>query len=135
MLAVHSYRTEGRRSAGCASARYLRSARSRPRPCPLINDVALLVNPAAGSGRGRRVGASAAALPRESVAVRELAGTGIDDAAVFARRAVRDGCGALVICGGDGIVHVALQAVGAALGIIPAGSGNEFARAAGVPAR
>ena len=41
-----------------------------------------------------------------------------------------------MVCGGDGIVHTALQVVvGTAvpLGIIPAGSGNDFARALGLP--
>jgi diacylglycerol kinase (ATP) len=102
-----------------------------------MDDVALLVNPAASRGRGRRVGAQAAALLRESaVAVRECVSTGLQDAERFARAVVADGCPALVVCGGDGIVHVALQAVsgtGTALGVIPAGSGNDFARACGIP--
>ncbi len=101
--------------------------------------MALLVNPAAGRGRSRRAGAVAAELLRNSgVTVREFVSTSIDDAEAFARRVVRDGYDALVVCGGDGIVHVALQAVagtGTALGVIPAGSGNDFARAAGLPLR
>ena len=117
---------------------------SRPcRPCPgihgVMTDVALLINPAAGRGRGRRVGAEAAAqLRRSGVKVRELVGSGPDRAAELARSAVADGVGALVVCGGDGIVHIALQAIAGTatpLGVIPAGSGNDFARAIGVPLR
>ncbi len=102
-----------------------------------MDDIALLINPAAARGRGGRVGAQAAALLRESgAAVRECVSSGVDDAERFARVVVADGCPALVVCGGDGIVHVALQAVAGtqtALGVIPAGSGNDFARACGVP--
>ncbi len=68
--------------------------------------------------------------------MRECVSASADDAERFARRAVAEGCGALVVCGGDGIVHLALQAVAGthtALGVIPAGSGNDFARAAGIP--
>ena len=102
-----------------------------------MDDIALLVNPAAARGRGRRIGAEAAGVLRESgVAVRECVSASVGDAERFARQAVADGCRALVVCGGDGIVHVALQAVagtGTALGVVPAGSGNDFARAAGIP--
>ena len=105
--------------------------------CPLINDVALLINPAAGGGRGRRVGAAAArSLHDAGVAVRECVSSSADDAERLAGRAVTEGCGALVVCGGDGVVHLALQAVAGtdtAMGVIPAGSGNDFARAAGIP--
>ena len=47
-----------------------------------------------------------------------------------------DGVEALVVCGGDGLVHLALQAVGGTeypLGILPAGTGNDVARYLGIP--
>jgi diacylglycerol kinase (ATP) len=53
-----------------------------------------------------------------------------------ARAAVADGASTLVAVGGDGTVHAALQAVGGTgvpLGIVPAGTGNDFAMALGVP--
>ncbi len=56
--------------------------------------------------------------------------------AELAATAVREGCGALVACGGDGTVHVALQAVAGTpvpLGVVAAGAGNDFARAVGLP--
>ncbi|MHB1739772.1 MAG: acylglycerol kinase family protein [Actinomycetes bacterium] len=52
----------------------------------------------------------------------------------LARRAVLDGTDALVALSGDGIVHIALQALSGTdvpLGIVPAGSGDDLARAAG----
>jgi len=44
---------------------------------------------------------------------------------------VADGVEALVVCGGDGMVHLGVQVVaetGTPLGIIPAGTGNDVAR-------
>lgn len=43
---------------------------------------------------------------------------------------------AVVICGGDGLVHLAVQSLaesGIPLGIIPAGTGNDAARSLGIP--
>ena len=62
-----------------------------------------------------------------------------DDAAGsldLAKRAVADGVDALIACGGDGTVHCALQAVygtQTVLGIIPVGTGDDIARALGLP--
>jgi len=103
----------------------------------MITDVALLINPAARRGRAGGVARDfAAELRRAGVTVRELVGSGPVESARFAATAVREGCGALVACGGDGIVHVALQAVaGTAVpfGVMAAGAGNDFARATGLP--
>jgi diacylglycerol kinase (ATP) len=60
-----------------------------------------------------------------------------DEALAACRSAVADGAGALVAVGGDGTVHVGLQAVagtGVPYGVIPAGTGNDFATESGVPA-
>ena len=49
---------------------------------------------------------------------------------------MRDGVDALVLCGGDGLAHLGIQAVahtGVPLGLIPAGSGNDFARYLDLP--
>jgi diacylglycerol kinase (ATP) len=51
-------------------------------------------------------------------------------------QAVADGVAAIVAVGGDGTVHRVLQAVAGTtvpLGVIPAGSGNDFARSLGLP--
>jgi diacylglycerol kinase (ATP) len=103
----------------------------------VISDVALLVNPRAGRGRGLRVGVDAAReFRRLGITVEVLVGSSAAESAGLAQTAVARECGGLVVCGGDGIVHTALQAVAGtplSLGIIPAGSGNDFARALGLP--
>jgi diacylglycerol kinase (ATP) len=95
-------------------------------------EIALLTNPTSGRGKGGRV--LAEVLPRLSAAgfdVRSLAGRDADEARDLARRCVQDGVETLVVVGGDGMVHLAVQAVahsGTRLGIVPAGTGNDVAR-------
>lgn len=51
---------------------------------------------------------------------------------------VEAGVDAVVVCGGDGMVSAGVNLVAQReipLGVIPAGSGNDFARAAGIPRR
>jgi len=100
-------------------------------------EIALLTNPTAGKGKGSR--SAAIALPRLQEAgfrVRQLAGRDGDEACDLAARAVADGLETLVVCGGDGMVHLAVQVLAntpTALGIIPAGTGNDVARYLGIP--
>ncbi|HEX5861330.1 MAG TPA: diacylglycerol kinase [Nocardioides sp.] len=100
-------------------------------------EIALLTNPTAGKGRGAR--ARDAALPRLREAgfvVRNLEGRDADEALDLARQCVADGVESLVVCGGDGMVHLGAQAVAATstnLGIIPAGTGNDVARYFDIP--
>lgn len=52
-------------------------------------------------------------------------------ASELASQAIADGCGTIVVCGGDGTINEAASAMvgtGAALGILPSGSGNGLAR-------
>jgi diacylglycerol kinase (ATP) len=99
----------------------------------------LIVNPRAGRGRGRR---HARRLRRY------LDGSGLKFRASFsraagdierqARRACEDGCRHVVVVGGDGTVHEAVNGIlaagtDAALGLIPLGTGNDFAKAIGLP--
>jgi diacylglycerol kinase (ATP) len=99
--------------------------------------VAVLVNPTAGRGRGARdVAAVIATLRSAGLAVTEIAADGPAEALVACRAAVADGLDSLVAVGGDGTVHLAVQAVAGtatALGIIPAGTGNDLGAALGVP--
>ncbi|MCF3961560.1 diacylglycerol kinase [Streptomyces fuscigenes] len=99
--------------------------------------ITLLVNPAAGRGRGARAAAPAATALRDAgFDVRTVAGTDAPDALRLARAAVAGGTGALVAVGGDGMVSLALQAVAGTdvpLGVVAAGSGNDYARALGLP--
>lgn len=103
--------------------------------------ITLLVNPEAGRGRGRRrvpevSEALAKALPGRHVEI-ELT-TDQRDAELRAVEAVARaaGGGSLVVMGGDGMASVGLNAcAGTAvpLGIIPAGTGNDFCRGVGLP--
>lgn len=98
--------------------------------------VGLLTNPTAASGAAFRAGAQVAHLLR-------LAGISVVDvsgptAQVARARAldVRDTLTALVVIGGDGTVSLGADIVAHSpvrLGIVASGSGNDFARALGLP--
>jgi diacylglycerol kinase (ATP) len=98
----------------------------------VAREIALLTNPTAGKGRGGK--ARAAVLERlrsAGLTVRDLSGRDADEALDLARAAVADGVESLVVLGGDGMVHVGVQAVAetsTVLGIVPAGTGNDVAR-------
>ena len=98
----------------------------------MARDIALLTNPTAGKGRGGKArGAVLERLRGAGLGVRDLSGKDADEALDLARAAVADGVEALVVLGGDGMVHLGVQAVaetGTPLGIIPAGTGNDVAR-------
>ncbi|EYT62745.1 diacylglycerol kinase [Dietzia sp. UCD-THP] len=102
-----------------------------------IRTVAMLVNPAAGGGRGERIAERAAARLRSyGLEVDSLRGAHAQESLDLARQAVADGVDALVVCGGDGMVSLAVQAQafsGVPIGIIPAGTGNDLAREYGIP--
>jgi diacylglycerol kinase (ATP) len=103
----------------------------------VAREIALLINPSAGNGRGARAASLVAPRLRDAgFTVRELCGRDADEAEELARAAVDDGVELLVAVGGDGLVHLALQALAfsaTTLGIIPAGSGNDSARYLGIP--
>ncbi|TKV61355.1 diacylglycerol kinase family lipid kinase [Nakamurella flava] len=108
--------------------------------------VTLVVNPAAGRGRARRVAAAGrAALAAAGVPVRVLR-TGVrrgggEAAGTPLPVQLTDPGRAVVVCGGDGTVAGVLPAVldrsdpgpPVPLGLLPAGTGNDFAGALGVP--
>jgi diacylglycerol kinase (ATP) len=103
----------------------------------VARQIALLTNPSAGKGAGSRT--AAIALPRLREAgfhVHELEGEDGPEALALARRAVAEGVESLVVVGGDGMVHMAVQALAGTdvnLGIIPAGTGNDVARYLDIP--
>ncbi|WP_234359294.1 diacylglycerol kinase family protein [Plantactinospora sp. BC1] len=100
--------------------------------------LAVLANPTAGRGRFR--GLLPAVLDRLGTVgrpIRLLEAGSAAQASAACRAAVADGAAALVTVGGDGTVHLALQAVagtGVAFGPVPAGTGNDFAIGTGYPA-
>ncbi|MFI6909036.1 diacylglycerol kinase [Nonomuraea sp. NPDC050394] len=99
--------------------------------------LALLVNPAARGGRTVRLLEPVVRRLRDGGAdVSVIVGDGAADALARACTAAAERPDALVAFGGDGLVHLAVQAVagtGVPLGIIPAGTGNDIAAAFGLP--
>lgn len=105
----------------------------------MSSDVRVIVNPAAGRGRGGRmlpaIRDAFAAVGVERIDVTSASG----DERALALRAIGEGCRTLVAAGGDGTwsnVANAVLASGAdvRLGLIAAGTGNDFARTVGAPA-
>jgi diacylglycerol kinase (ATP) len=103
----------------------------------VIRRIALLVNPAAGHGNAREAARRARArFAERGIEVRDLMGADAATSYELAREAVADGVDALVVVGGDGMMRLALPAIigtGVPLGVIPAGTGNDQARAYGWP--
>ncbi|MBB2913727.1 diacylglycerol kinase (ATP) [Streptosporangium becharense] len=102
-------------------------------------EIIVLVNPAARGGRSRRLLPPVLdRLRRGGRKVSVVLGSCAADALERARVAVARRPAALVAFGGDGLVHLAVQAVagtGVPLGIVPAGTGNDIADALGIPPR
>ncbi|MFE0046559.1 diacylglycerol kinase [Streptomyces albireticuli] len=105
----------------------------------MTSDITLFVNPTAGRGRGAGAVRPAARVLRDAgFSVRTVLGENAADALRRAREAVAGGTGALIAVGGDGMTSLALQAVAGTptpLGVVAVGTGNDFARAAGLPVR
>jgi diacylglycerol kinase (ATP) len=103
----------------------------------VTREIALLVNPTAGKGLGGRLAASVAErLRAHGFEVDVVLGRDADEAFDQIRNRVARGVDALVTVGGDGLVNMAIQVVAGTstpLGIVPAGTGNDFARALGIP--
>jgi YegS/Rv2252/BmrU family lipid kinase len=98
-----------------------------------VPSVALLVGPTSGTGGSA---AAAARLLELVPGAWVLEARTRADAVTQAERAVDEGLDVLVAVGGDGTVHLALQAVagsGTALAIVPTGTGNDLAVHLGVP--
>lgn len=94
----------------------------------------MLGNPAARGGTGdvERVVDELRAGGRRATLLR--AGSA-QESATAAAQAVADGADRLVVVGGDGLVRIAVDAVAGSdvvLGIVPQGTGNDFARALGL---
>lgn len=99
----------------------------------------VLVNPSAGGGRcGRRARALRAGVEARWPGARWVETTSGADLQARAREAAAGGAARVLVAGGDGSAHLAASAlVGTrtALGLLPAGTGNDLAACLGVPAR
>jgi diacylglycerol kinase (ATP) len=96
----------------------------------------VIFNPAAGSVAN--VDAVRAQLRRlDSVAIRVTRRRG--DAEKFAREAIREKCDCIVTAGGDGTLNEVINGIGrraskVCIGLVPLGTGNDFARSLNLPA-
>jgi diacylglycerol kinase (ATP) len=98
-----------------------------------VSTVHVLANPAARKGRGAaRYAKALDALRAHGATFTELDATTAADARVALRAVAGAPDARVVLVGGDGLVHLALQELAGTdcvLGIIPGGSGNDFAHA------
>src|SRR3954469_6205504 len=96
----------------------------------------IILNPSAGKARDLDdIVARMARLPHAELRLTSKVGS----AARFARTAVRKGCELIIAAGGDGTLNEVVNGIGentgtARVGLIPLGTGNDFARSIGIPA-
>ncbi len=97
----------------------------------------VVVNPTAGKGRGTDAGRRVHDLLRaRGHKVEDLSGPTLAQATDRARAAAVQGLDALVVVGGDGMVHLGVNVVAGTalpLGIVAAGTGNDIARTLALP--
>ncbi|TCP50899.1 diacylglycerol kinase [Tamaricihabitans halophyticus] len=98
----------------------------------------LLVCPGSGDGTVLRTAGSVAAQLRSTLSQLDtVVPSTAAETREHARAAVSEAVDVLVVLGGDGAAHCALQecaGTSTALAVLPAGSGNDLARALGMPA-
>ncbi len=113
---------------------------SRPRVASQM-DVFAIVNPLSGAGANPHVAAERVALLRARFAAAGISGAvhlteRRGHAAALASAALAEGARTILAWGGDGTINetgAVVAGTSAALGIVPAGSGNGFAAELGVP--
>ena len=98
----------------------------------------IIVNPWSGEGKKKKLHARAIAhFQKLGQAVRVVASERPGQIKEIAHSLTREGKGDVVVIGGDGTLHDALNGFTnfdkCALGLIPAGTGNDFAAAANIP--
>ena len=102
-----------------------------------MTKISVVVNPIAGGGHGARIGSQVVEQLRRVGSL----GTVVSAASAVetleeTRRLVVEGTDGVIAVGGDGLVHLVIQALaqtGVGLAVVPAGTGNDFARALGMP--
>lgn len=100
-------------------------------------DVTLLVNPHAGRGRAEATAHQVAAhLGARGLRATVSSAESVPAMRAIAAEVVQQGDTGLIVIGGDGMIHLAIQEIAetcTALGIVPAGTGNDFATALALP--
>jgi diacylglycerol kinase (ATP) len=103
----------------------------------MARHVALVVNPTSGRGLGARVAPVVATrLESAGLTVTQYVTTCADDVGRISAEVIASGADAVALVGGDGTIHLGAQVLaksGMPFGVIPAGTGNDFARGIGVP--
>lgn len=99
--------------------------------------ISVVVNPISGGGRGARIGRQVVEQLRQAGSLGTVINASSAEETLSQTRLVvaEDGDGVIAV-GGDGLVHLVIQALaqsGVPLGVVPAGTGNDFARALGMP--
>lgn len=111
----------------------------RSRPSVAQGKIVLAVNPAASFGRSRGAGDEAAGYFRAAGwTVVVLQAGGYEPLGALVRQALSsdEEVAALVVVGGDGMIHLGVNALAGLevpLGIIPSGTGNDVARLLALP--
>jgi diacylglycerol kinase (ATP) len=101
--------------------------------------VLLFINPTAGRGRaGRRLGRIREILDAGDVGYECCTSSAVGDLEDQVRHRVARGAERIVVAGGDGSIHEAVNGImragkAARLGVIPTGTGNDFAKACEIP--
>jgi diacylglycerol kinase (ATP) len=104
-----------------------------------FHEIVVVLNPVSGRGRGLRMRGRIVAWADRApggARVRVLETTAGATASSLAAAAVADGCDLVVAAGGDGTLNGVINGLGTsdiAVGLIPLGTGNDFARTVGVP--
>ena len=108
----------------------------------MIERARLILNPAAGTDQALAHAQTLNERLAERFGPIEIAMTvGAGDCELAARRAVEDGCSVLFVGGGDGTLNEAINGVASVegalgrvtFGVVPLGTGNDFAQAVGIP--
>lgn len=101
--------------------------------------VSLFINPVAGRGRtGRRLPAIQALFAAANVGLRVVPSNAVGDMEEQVAAHVAEGARHIIVAGGDGSIHEAVNGMqradsDAVLSVIPSGTGNDFAKASGLP--
>ena len=104
----------------------------------MTSTVHLVANPAARAGQtGEEIAGVSARLGALGADVTEVIGSDAAETSTLIEQAVAGGAERIVVLGGDGLVHLAVQSIAQSptvLGLIPSGTGNDFAGALGLNA-